>query len=332
MKMARKRRIEFLGAFYHVLARGNNKQVVFKDEQDYKVYISRIKRYQKRYNFILYAYVLMPNHVHLLIETGAMPLSKIMQGIQQSYTIYFHKKYNSVGHLFQGRYKAILCEREMYLLELVRYIHLNPVRAGLVDNPDDYAWSSHPVYLGYCNQDFVNKDFILIMFSEAECSAKNLYHKFIRDGLNIGHRKEFYDTVNQSYLGSSDFVAKVEKKIRNNMKKDEVKKREEIQYLRDRLGVKIKSPDDILKLVSDVTEFSQECILGRNRTAKASNIRALYAFICARYGGISNKSLAKILGRECSTIANMIRRIEEKIDRDQFLSGQMNKVVKLMKV
>lgn len=332
MKMARKRRIEFLGAFYHVLARGNNKQVVFRDDQDYIVYISRIKRYQKRYNFKLYAYVLMPNHVHLLIETDVIPLSKIMQGIQQSYTIYFHKKYESVGHLFQGRYKAILCDQDTYLLELVRYIHLNPVRASLVDNPDDYVWSSHPVYLGYLDQDFVKKDFIFIMFSETESLAKDLYCQFIRDGLNIGYRKEFYDVVDQLYLGSPEFVARIERKIRDKIQKDDLKRVQNIQYLHNQLAIKIKSLDKILKLVSDVTGFPQECILSRSRTAKVSNIRALYAFVSSRYAGISNKSLAAFLGRECSTVANMIRKIEEKIVSDLLLANQVDKVMKLMKV
>jgi REP element-mobilizing transposase RayT len=218
--MARTKRTEFPGAFYHVLARGNNKQMIFRDEQDYKVYMLLLKKYHKRYKFMLYAYTLMPNHIHLLIETAIIPLSKIMQGIQQSYTYYFHKKYKSVGHIFQGRYKAILCERETYLLELVRYIHLNPVRASLVSNLGDYPWSSHSVYLGYIDQSFVEKEFIFKLFSENECVAAKKYLQFTGDVVDKGHRDLFSNLVDKIYLGSPEFVRSVKRRINDQRKED----------------------------------------------------------------------------------------------------------------
>lgn len=135
--MARKPRIEFPGALYPVFSRGNNKQKVFQCDKDYAAFLERIIKYAERYLFKVYVFVLMPNHLHLVMETHVVPLSKIMQGLLQSYTIYFHKNYHSVGHLFQGRYKAILCDKEAYLMELVRYIPLNPVRADIVDLPED---------------------------------------------------------------------------------------------------------------------------------------------------------------------------------------------------
>src|SRR4030043_2258655 len=130
--MARKPRIEYEGTFYHIITRGNQRQRVFKRDDDFQKYISLISFYKVRYKYALYAYVLMSNHVHLLIETRENPLSKILQGINQSYTMYFNRKYGTVGHLFQGRYKAILCDKDAYLLTLIKYIHLNPVRAGMV--------------------------------------------------------------------------------------------------------------------------------------------------------------------------------------------------------
>ncbi len=121
--MARKPRIEYEGAFYHVITRGNQRQKIFREDEDYNKYLEILSRYKSQYKYRLYAYVLMNNHVHLLIEIRDNPLSKIQQGINQSYTIYFNKKYNTVGHLFQGRYKAILCDKEAYLLSLIKYIH-----------------------------------------------------------------------------------------------------------------------------------------------------------------------------------------------------------------
>ncbi len=126
--MARKPRVEFDGAFYHVIVRGNQRQKVFGDDRDRLAYIERLEQYRERFGFSVYAYVLMANHIHLLVETKRVPLSKIMQGLQFSYTQTYNRRHRTVGHLFQGRYQAILCDRNEYLLELVRYIHLNPAR------------------------------------------------------------------------------------------------------------------------------------------------------------------------------------------------------------
>src|SRR5882724_3921209 len=119
--MARKPRVEFDGALYHVIVRGNHRRDIFRDTTDRVTYLERIEHYRERYHCMVYAYVLMSNHVHLLIETGVVGLSKIMQGIQFSYTQKYNRRHRRVGHLFQGRYKAILCDRDAYLLELVRY-------------------------------------------------------------------------------------------------------------------------------------------------------------------------------------------------------------------
>ena len=109
--MARKSRVEFEGAFYHVIVRGNQRRRIFRDERDQLSYLERLEHYRERYGFILYAYVLMSNHVHLLLETARVSLSKIMQGVQFSYTQLYNRRHRTVGHLFQGRYKAILCDR-----------------------------------------------------------------------------------------------------------------------------------------------------------------------------------------------------------------------------
>ena len=146
--MARRPRIEFEGGFYHVITRGNQRQKVFIGENDFLKYLEFLTDYKDRYGFLLYAYVLMGTHVHLLIETGQVPLSKILQGINQRFTMYFNWRHGTVGHLFQGRYKAILCDRDAYLLSLVKYVHLNPIRAGIVRRPEEYRWSSHRAYLG----------------------------------------------------------------------------------------------------------------------------------------------------------------------------------------
>src|SRR5215510_11894108 len=145
--MARRPRVLVPGLLYHVIARGNQRQPTFLTDLDFRAYLTRLTAYRKRYGVSLLAYCLMPNHVHLLARTSEPPLSKFMQGLQQSYTQWFNRVHGKVGHLFQGRYKAIVCDRDEYLTTLVRYIHLNPVRAGLVEQPDAYPYSGHRAYL-----------------------------------------------------------------------------------------------------------------------------------------------------------------------------------------
>ena len=145
--MARRPRVFAPGLLYHVIVRGNQRRKTFRCDDDYKAYLDRLEKYRAKCHVRIYAYCLMPNHVHLLVETGSTPLAKFMQGLQQSYTQHFNRSYRKVGHLFQGRYQAIICDRDKYLLALVRYIHLNPVRAKLATRPERYSHSGHNSYL-----------------------------------------------------------------------------------------------------------------------------------------------------------------------------------------
>jgi putative transposase len=207
--MARKPRIEFDGALYHVISRGNQRQKIFRTKEDYSRYLELLARYKEKYSFSLYAYVLMSNHVHLLIETRHVPLSKILQGIQQSYTIYFNRKHHTVGHLFQGRYKAILCDKDAYLLSLVKYIHLNPVRARVSGKPEEYPWSSHRIYMqNPADSSLLDAGFVLGVFSRKRGQALKQYRAFMRDGMALD-KEEIYRTVDQRLLGDEDFVERV---------------------------------------------------------------------------------------------------------------------------
>jgi REP element-mobilizing transposase RayT len=190
--MARKPRIEYEGALYHVITRGNQRQRVFKDVEDHQRYLKILADYKVRYEYTLYAYVLMSNHVHLLIETRETPLSKILQGINQSYTMYFNRRYGTVGHLFQGRYKAILCDKDAYLLSLIKYIHLNPVRIGVVKEVGKYPWSSHRDYIGRAEGErigVVDTEQVLGMFSEDKGRARRAYRVYMGEKEAIRSQK-----------------------------------------------------------------------------------------------------------------------------------------------
>lgn len=161
--MARKPRVHFEGALYHVIVRGNNRDYIFKEDKWKRKYIEIIKKYKAKYGFKLYAYVLMDNHAHLLIEVNHIPLSKVMQCIQQVFTQSYNKKIGRTGHVFEQRYKAILCEKDQYLLMLIRYIHQNPQRAGLI-NGLQYRWSSYHEYIDEMKNDLSDVVFPLSLF------------------------------------------------------------------------------------------------------------------------------------------------------------------------
>jgi REP-associated tyrosine transposase len=211
--MARKPRVEFAGAFYHVIVRGNQRQVIFRNDTDRKYYLERLEEYRRRYGFKLYAYVLMSNHVHMLLETGQAPLSKIMHGLQLRYTGYYNRKYKKVGHLFQGRYKAILCDRQAYLLELVRYLHLNPGRMRVPLDPWRYGWSSHGAYLGKGGLVKIEISVVLGELAKSVGQARRAYLRFMAEGRGSGHQPDYYDVRDQRFLGDSDFVEQIDERV-----------------------------------------------------------------------------------------------------------------------
>ncbi|SHE66776.1 REP element-mobilizing transposase RayT [Desulforamulus putei DSM 12395] len=183
--MPRKPRIWYPGAIYHVVCRGNRKSDIFRDREDYQVYLEILCKAKREYFFKLYTYCLMTNHVHLHIETGDVDISKIMKKINMLYAIYFNQKHDISGHLFQGRFNSQIIEKDGYNLEVNKYIHLNPVRANMVLNPADYHWSSYNIYLGKTFSDLVETDKILSYFPG---NSVHQYIKFITSETNYSQK------------------------------------------------------------------------------------------------------------------------------------------------
>lgn len=180
--MTRPPRLHSPGLLYHVYSRGNNRQKIFMTEVDLKRFIVNLDRFKQRFNFKLYAFCLMPTHFHLLIEVSDVPLSKIMQVISTAYSMYFNKKYDFVGHVFQGRFKSIIVDKDEYLLQVVRYIHLNPVRARLVKHPGDFQWSSYNDYLGRAPS-LVERQEVLNMISTSAAAQVRKFEDFSLAGV-----------------------------------------------------------------------------------------------------------------------------------------------------
>jgi len=179
--LPRKTRIWYPGAIYHVICRGNHQQDIFKDEKDRLTYLSILKKAKEKHRFLLHAYCLMTNHLHLHLETAEVEISQTMKIINLHYVNYFNKKYGLTGHLFQGRFRSELVDKDGYNLEISRYIHLNPVRANMVRKPGDYPWSSFKFYLSGQEDDLVTKSKILGYFKNR---SPFLYQNFVEEYLD----------------------------------------------------------------------------------------------------------------------------------------------------
>jgi putative transposase len=175
--MPRRPRFEFDGGLYHLVSRGNKREAIFRDDVDRREFLLRLRRVRLQTDVEVYAFVLMPNHVHLLVRRRHVPVGKVMQAILSSYALYYHNRHGTVGHLFQGRYKALLCEDETYLLTLVRYIHRNPVRAGLSTSMR-FPWSSYAAYLDQGRRSWVDTEPVLKLFGrERPLEAFRAFHE-----------------------------------------------------------------------------------------------------------------------------------------------------------
>jgi REP element-mobilizing transposase RayT len=297
--MARKPRVEFEGAFYHVIARGNQRRSIFSDDRDRKAYLARIERYRKRYNFTIYGYVLMSNHVHLLIQSGKVPLSKIMQGIQGGFTQRYNRQHRTAGHLFQGRFKAILCDRDAYLLELVRYIHLNPVRIRQPHDPWEYRWSSHRAYLGERTPVEVKSGELLAQLGPTMAQARRSYVRFMEEGLSLGHLDKFYQTIDQRFLGDEEFVESIERKA------------EEKEGL---VAVKKVSFQRLLEVVAAQHGLAPERFTDVARRRSLTKPRSLLVYLARHWSGMTSKELGLRLRRDGSMISRLYTTYAEQRD------------------
>jgi len=216
--MARKPRIHLPGGVYHVMLRGNDGNDIFKTDNDRWVFESLIEQGVERYEHRIHAYCWMDNHVHLAVQVKDSPLSKIMQNLAFRYTSYFNKTYDRIGNLFQGRYKAILVDANTYLQELVRYIHLNPVRAGMINKPGQYRWSGHSRYLGNNDKPWLTTHWVLSLFSRQTRAAIKRYQAFVQSGMDEGYREEFHiGSEDGPILGSDRFIESAMNVIKNSI-------------------------------------------------------------------------------------------------------------------
>jgi len=210
--MARQLRIELAGGLYHVLVRGNNKKRIFTTLRDRDHFLTLLSGAHEKYSSLLYAYALLPNHYHLLVETRKKNLSKLMHFINVSYSVYFNRKYKRVGHLFQGRFKSIIVQKESYLLELSRYIHTNVDRAGIKGKTNDRRWTSYCYYANSCSQvPWLHTEWIVERFGKDWQTAQEKYRQFVESNLEDKIESPFRNTYKGVILGDDSFVEEMKR-------------------------------------------------------------------------------------------------------------------------
>ena len=285
--MARRPRVFAPGLLYHVIVRGNQRRKTFRLDDDYKAYLDRLEIYRAKFSLRIYAYCLMPNHVHLLVESGFTPLAKFMQGLQQSYTLYFNRRYRKVGQLFQGRYQAIICDQDKYLLALVRYIHLNPVRAGLTKRPDRYLYSGHSSYLMSGTAKIVDAGPVLSLLG-----GKRAYEKFVLEGMEENHNEEYYAVKDQRFLGEQGFGAGIS---REAGAKEERKAKQPLEVAFNKIARRLR--------------IAPEGLRGRDRRWEISRKRAEAVALLVREHGYRVSEVANYLGRDQANVSTMLSRL-----------------------
>jgi len=323
--MPRQARLDVPGALHHIMVRGINKSAIFNDDQDRQKFLERLRENVITAGAVVYAWVLMTNHVHILFKSGKQGISVVMRKQLTWYAQYYNRRHRRTGHLFENRYKSILCDEDNYLLALIRYIHLNPVRAGIVatmSELDRYPWSGHRAVVGKTKNDWMDISYVLTQFASRKSAARTAYRAFVMDGMKQGRlpeltggglirskggwskvesarrsgRKEEYD---ERILGSGDFVNAVFKEIEE----------------KTRLQLKLRRAGrTIIKIIDQACEgnnISMQELKGGSRRRTVCALRVQIAKRGLDELGVSLADIARHVGVTTSGIARAVKRLEE---------------------
>jgi len=313
--MARALRIQIAGAYYHVTCRGNERKAIFRDDTDRQAFLDRLQSSLAIYQVELHAYVLMDNHFHLMVRTLRGNLAEFMRHFNISYTSVFNRRHRRVGHLYQGRYKAILVDKDSYLLELSRYVHLNPVRIRpqhkrpvreRIRLLEHYRWSSLTGYWdSKNNQGFVSYDSVLEQIGH----SRKKYRDFIIDGITSGYATPWDSVEGQVVLGEEKFIERIKEELEENGSH------------REQPGVrrlKAKAPAGVIQAVARYFGVEQKRITGK-RTGLRDE-RAVAMELMHRNGGIGQMEIGRLIGGlDYTAVSRERKRLREKMEDDATL-------------
>ena len=322
--MPRKSRIDAPGALHHIICRGIERRAIFEVDYDRDRFVSRLAAVLEETDTLCYAWALIPNHFHLLIRSGSIPVAGIMRRVLTGYAVNFNMRHSRSGHLFQNRYKSILCQEEPYLLELVRYIHLNPIRAGVVADMkslDGYPYSGHSRLMGKIKSGFQNTEKVLALFGQTRREARRRYRDFVTKGLPAGKRPELtggglirsaggwqalkelrregvHFKSDERLLGDSDFVDSV------------LKAADEKLDRKYRLQAEGYGFEDAVARVCGIYNLNRRDLLSRGKQRNRAMARSVLAYWAVKELGMSVREAGEKLGLSPSAASRCVQRGE----------------------
>ena len=330
--MPRKARIDAPGALHHLICRGIERRKIFVDDADKNNFVRRLGRIISQSQTPCYAWALIDNHFHLLLKTGDVPVATLMRRLLTGYAVSFNLRHRRTGHLFQNRYKSILCQEEAYLLELVRYIHLNPLRAGYVNSMhqlDRYRFCGHSTLMGKRNYDWQDTDYVLKLFGKRVLSARKAYRAFVEKGIKQGRRSDLtggglirstggwaplktyrrqkiHVKGDERILGDSDFVESV---------LEQQNERLERRYYIQMRGYDF---DKIMDRIAKVFELKTKEVLSNVKQPIRVNARSLLCYWAVNELEMTGVEVGRRLKMSKSAVSRAVRR-GEKIAADMKL-------------
>ncbi len=309
--MPRPLRVEVTGGVYHVIARGNERREIFRDDIDRTIYLERLGECRNRLRFRVLAYCLMDNHVHLALGRGPDPLSRFMLTLQSFYAQKFNSRHRRVGHLFQGRYKSFLVQEERYLLALLRYIHLNPVAAGVVARPEAFRWSSDSYYRSGTGPAWLDMDGVLTLLAPDRARAVSVYRR-----LMSRREEQTYDDV-----PAYGFAVKGERGFAE---------RALAAVGEGRRMPSRWTPESLADAVARSEGLSLSHLEKPGKCLRESRVRLMAAYLGWRDAGFSIAAMARCFGREESTFNRGVRRLEDVMARDPGLRARVAEISALL--
>ncbi len=329
--MPRQARIDAPGALLHIMVRGIERRNIFRDNKDRDNFVERLGTIIKETSTFCYAWSLLSNHIHLLLKTGDYPIATVMRRLLTGYAVTFNRRYKRHGHLFQNRYKSILCQEDVYFIELVRYIHLNPLRADLVkdyEGLEKYKYCGHGVILGSKSNGWQNIDYVLGYFGSERKSAQNQYKKYVYEGIEKGHRPEL---VGGGLIRSAGGWTEARKPGKGERGKGDERILGDSQFVLDTLqvaqekfkrGYELKSRGyDIHVLgerVGEIFNIDPSELYSSGKYKRIIKPRSVFCFWAVRELGETATSLAKRIGLTQPGISKSVLR-GEKIVKDMNL-------------
>ena len=331
--MPRLARLDAPGVLHHIMIRGIERRKIFLNQKDYEDFIERLAMLLPAMKTACYAWVLIPNHAHFLFCTGTVPLARLMRRLLTGYAVSFNRRHQRHGHLFQNRYKSIICQEDAYLKELVRYIHLNPVRAGIVSDVGElngYPYCGHSALMGRRKRPWQDVEYVLGFFGETAGAARKAYVEYVEEGVEQGRREELTGGGLVRSLGGWSEAKRLRGRGKDHVMSDErilgdsgfvdtvlseANEAYERRYELKRRGYDL---ERIAKRVAEICGVGEKEVFSKGRQKKKVKARGLLCYWAVREAGIPLRTMAKRLGISAPAVGYAVERGEAIVQESHY--------------